>query len=434
MKILFLQSPYSLFFNELGKYLLKKKNRVYSLAFTLGDVFLKKDLKNIKVWKELKKKPLEQDYKNLIDDIEKIDNLYFKLRDKVDQGKLTQKEKIFFYKYYKFLEAFILENKIEKIVMMNDLRWQHAIAIHLAKKYNIDYIVFELGLFRPNTITLDHRGVNFNNSVPQNKNFYFNLKSFYKYDYTSINSGITEKQRNLILIAYILLNKFGKLLGIYCPENNRGSMLDYFKRFKNTYIKKKAPQNATLERKYIFAPLQVKTDTQTIVHSDYNSMTEFMEDTITGVREYRKKYKSNIELVFKEHPMDQGKVSYDDFYKRYKNYDWVKFLKNGNTKEIIKDSELVITINSTVGLEAIEMYKPVICMGRSFFTIEGIARESHLDRLADDVNLELVTIKDKELIDNFLNYLRYEYSIEGNLYYYNEIQLKNICDIILEVR
>ena len=431
MNYLFLQSSYSLFFNEMGLNL-KKQNQIYSLCFSLGDKYLKSNLENTLLWKEIKKIKIESDFEEKIEKILKIDNLYFKLREKVDKEELSLKEKRYFYRYYKFLEKYLVDNKINKIVMMNDLRWQHAIAIHLAKKLNIKYFVFELGLFRPNTITLDSKGVNYNNSVPRNKEFYLNLKEFNKFEYTKINSSIIEKQRNIIIAKYMILNTIGKLFGIYTPANNRNSILDYFKRFKNTYFKKKNMKNITFKKKYIFAPLQVKTDTQTLVHSDYNNMVEFMEDTIQGVKEYRKKYNSNIELVFKEHPMDCGKVSYDDFYVKYKGYTWIKFLKNGNTKEIIKNSDMVITINSTVGLEAIEEYKPVICMGRAFYNIDGISLKSNRNDLSKDMDREFNRSINKNLIDNFLNYLKYEYSMEGNLYNYNKTHIDSISDKIIK--
>lgn len=430
MNILLLQSSYSLFFNELGLNL-KKQNQIYSLCFSLGDKYLKSNLENTLLWEEIKKIKIKSDFKEKISEILRIDNLYFKLREKIDEEELTLKEKKYFYKYYIFLEKYLIDNKIDKIIMMNDLRWQHAIAIHLAKKLNLEYFVFELGLFRPNTITLDSQGVNYNNSVPRNREFYLKLEGPSKFDYSKIKSQITEKQRNIVIAKYMILNTIGKLFGIYTPANNRNSILDYFKRFKNSYLKKKDKENITLKNKYIFAPLQVKTDTQTLVHSDYNNMKKFMEDTIQGVKKYREKYNSNIELVFKEHPMDCGKVLYDDFYIKYKKFTWIKFLKDINTKEVIKNSNMVITINSTVGLEAIEMYKPVICMGRAFFTIDGIAKKSNSLKLAYDINEVLKEVKDKKIIDNFLNYLRYEYSIEGNLYYYNEKQIKEVSNIIL---
>jgi len=130
--------------------------------------------------------------------------------------------------------------------------------------------------------------------------------------------------------------------------------------------------------------------------------------------------------------MDQGRVNYEEFYKKYIGYEWIEFLKTGNTKEIIRDSEMVITINSTVGLEAIETYKPVICLGRAFFAIDGIAKQSRIESLAEDIDEVLSQSRDKKLIDNFLNYLKYGYSLEGNLYFFNKRHVKNICKRILE--
>ena len=197
MKILLLQSPYSFIFSEIVKKDIK--NKYYSISYNLGDSFLKKGINNIKLWKELNKVDIKQDFNVVFKEILTIDNLYFKFRKKVDNEELTTKEKEHFYRYYKFLEKFLLENKIDKIIMMNDLRWQHAIAIHLAKKLNIKYMVFELGLFRPNTITFDSKGVNYNNSISKEKDFYLNLNGFKKFDYSKIDSEITERKRNIIL-------------------------------------------------------------------------------------------------------------------------------------------------------------------------------------------------------------------------------------------
>jgi capsular polysaccharide export protein len=129
--------------------------------------------------------------------------------------------------------------------------------------------------------------------------------------------------------------------------------------------------------------------------------------------------------------MDVGKVKYDDFYKKYKNDGSIIFLKQGNTKRIIEKSNLVITINSTVGIEALEMHKKVICLGRAFYAIDGIAKKSNQDNLANNIDNILNKKIDIDLIDNFLDYLKYEYQIEGNEYYYNENQVKKITDMIL---
>ena len=138
-----------------------------------------------------------------------------------------------------------------------------------------------------------------------------------------------------------------------------------------------------------------------------------------------------MKLVFKEHPMDQGKIFYDDFYKKYSNYKWVYFLKSGDTGKLIEHSKLIITINSTVGLESIEKYKKVICMGRAFFAIDGISKKSNGKSLCKDIVDAMDENLDKKLVENFINYLKHEYSIEGNQYFYNDNHIEKICEIII---
>jgi hypothetical protein len=78
------------------------------------------------------------------------------------------------------------------------------------------------------------------------------------------------------------------------------------------------------------------------------------------------------------------------------------------------------------------MYKKVICLGRAFYAIEDIAKKSNQVTLANDIEESLSKEIDTDLIDNFLDYLKYEYQVEGNEYYYNEKQVKKITDMILE--
>lgn len=178
-------------------------------------------------------------------------------------------------------------------------------------------------------------------------------------------------------------------------------------------------------------PLQVNEDSQVLVHSPYQNMCEFIEDVINGVSKYRQKYSSPIKLVFKEHPMDQGKADYSKVYERYNKDEWIYFCKDGNTNELITGSKLIITINSTVGLEGIERNKKVLCMGNAFYAIEGLAFHSTSEKLADDINISLTTELNSKTAKNFIDYLRFSYSVEGNEYDYNDRQLDVISNKII---
>jgi capsule polysaccharide modification protein KpsS len=434
MSILFLQSPYSFLFNGIGKKLMNEGINSYALTFNFGDKYLYKDIEQIDIHKKINNMKQIQIINNKLNEILDIDNYYTKKKEKILNEKITEKEQRYFYNYVQVLEKIIKEKEIKFILMQNDTRWQHSLAIYVAKKLKIDYYVFELGLFRPNTITIDPQGVNYNNSVPKNKEFYRHISIENKFDYSKINSDISEFERNIIVAKYMIYYRIGEILGKNSLENKTIRLKDYFSRFYNTYLKKRKKEDNSIQLppNYIFAPFQVVNDSQTLVHSDFNNMIEFAETVIEGVKEYNSNNDDNLALIFKEHPMDVGKVNYDDFYEKYKNDDSIIFLKQGNTNKIIEKSNLVITINSTVGIEALEMHKKVICLGRAFYAIKDIAKKSNQITLANDIGEILNKEIDTDLIDNFLDYLKYEYQIEGNEYYYNEKQVKKITDMILE--
>jgi capsule polysaccharide modification protein KpsS len=434
MSILFLQSPYSFLFNEVRIKLKNQGIKSYAMTFNRGDKYLYKDAEQIDINKEINTIKQIQINNDKLNEILNIDNYYTKKKEKILNEELTKREKNYFYKYVEILEKIIKEKDIKFLVMQNDTRWQHSLAIYVANKMNINYYVFELGLFRPNTITIDPEGVNYNNSLPRNKEFYRDISIENKFDYSKTNSDINEFERNIIVAKYMIYYRIGEILGKNSLENKTISLKDYFSRFYNTYLKKskKEDNSIQLPTNYIFVPFQVVNDSQTLVHSDFNNMIEFAETVIEGVKEYNKNNDDGLSLVFKEHPMDVGKVNYDDFYEKYKNNDSIIFLKQGDTKKIIEKSDLVITINSTVGIEALEMHKKVICLGRAFYAIEDIAKKSNQTTLANDIEESLNKEIDTDLIDNFLDYLKYEYQVEGNEYYYNEKQIKKITDMILE--
>ncbi|WP_018248081.1 capsular polysaccharide export protein, LipB/KpsS family [Orenia marismortui] len=435
MSILFLQSPYSFLFRDLAVELEKNNIDCYALTFNLGDKYLYKGIDQIDINKLIRTKRVVNIDKLELEEILAIENYYTKKKEKILNEKLTDKEKNYFYLYTKVLEEIIKEKNIKLLVMQNDTRWQHSLAIYLANKLDIDYLVFELGLFRPNTITIDSKGVNYNNSVPRKKEFYQNVDIDNRFNYKELDTDISEFKRNLIVAKYMLYYRLGDLFAQNSIENKKIKLLDYFKRFLKTYISKTSqkPRVKELPENYIFVPFQVANDSQTLVHSEFNNMMEFATVVIEAVEKYNKNNPDNrMSIVFKEHPMDVGKVNYDKFHQKYSNNKDIIFVKEAQTKELIKDSKLIITINSTVGIEALEMGKKVICLGRCFYAIEEIALQSNRIDLANDISYMLNKKLNRSLINNFLDYIKYEYQFEGNEYYYNQQQIKKISQLILE--
>jgi capsule polysaccharide modification protein KpsS len=112
------------------------------------------------------------------------------------------------------------------------------------------------------------------------------------------------------------------------------------------------------DKKYIFFPLQVSNDAQIIINSKV--------DVLTGLKialDIAKE--SGSLLVIKPHPAEQDET----FIKKVRNFAVENniIISSENTFKLIENSYKVVTINSTVGLEAKIMGKEVLFLGDSFY-------------------------------------------------------------------
>ena len=264
-----------------------------------------------------------------------------------------------------FMRYFTIIPKYNKILVWNGFMFRQAIALEIAKLYNIKPIYFETG-FLPNRFVIDKKGVNFYNSVPRNIKFYKN----YKNDKPLPKELIPRAPRNA-------------------------------KKFSNL---KKEP----LPKEFIFIPFQVDYDTQILLFSPWIKNMEELFFTLKEISE-----KLNINIVFKEHP--SSKKEYPHLHKIAKNSKYIQFANAYPTQELIQKAKAIITINSSVGIESLLFYKKVITLGEAFYNIENIVKHCKnkpelFDTLQKLDNYEI----DKNLITNFLKYLYWDYLIPSD--------------------
>jgi capsule polysaccharide modification protein KpsS len=219
---------------------------------------------------------------------------------------------------------------------------------------------------------------------------------------------------NLKFIIFILLNKIGDLFKQNTIIKNKDySLIYYTKLFIQQKLFTKKNNKQAIPEKYIFIPLQVNTDTQVLIHSDFQDIQEFISKVEKDFYALDSTIKNDLHLVFKIHPMEKGIIKYQ--------FDSRSFVINNDTNTLIQNSEFVITINSTVGFEALQQYKKVIVLGEAFYKISNIVIPSDKKTFLKDLK---ETCKNKnsinqDLINNFIKYLKYTYQINGNLFNYN---------------
>ncbi|MBQ0785622.1 MAG: hypothetical protein KBT66_15445 [Amphritea sp.] len=251
----------------------------------------------------------------------------------------------------------------DKMVIWNGLKYRQLIAIAAARGLNIQCIFMENGLL-PGYTTLDAKGINYVNSVPRAPSFFLNYKR------TGPHSLIEAAPSQIYS---------GK------PE--------------------------TLPNDYFFIPFQVNTDSQI---TRFSPWIKDMYDLVQMINQVSITMgKSSPELVFKLHPASDE--DYSLLIKGIRNTK-IHFLTDNKitTNELIHHAKAVITVNSTVGIEALLANRKVIVLGNAFYNIEGLT----LKAVSDQELIEAIDTIDgwqlnKLLRENFFSYLAEEYQLPG---------------------
>lgn len=296
---------------------------------------------------------------------------------------------------------YMCRTPIELVCVWNGINLPLACAARVAKKMGKKTLFFENGYLH-NTTTLDPKGVNYRSSLV-NKS-----RSFY-------DSVVIQEQQ----LAQIY----------HTVPAVRGLKTKWYQSLVTT--KKHLPEEITLPEKFIFLPFQVQDDTQVLLYSPaIRSMSELVHCVVKGVKEFNQRHQEDIWIIAKEHPSDFGRVDYSALKEAYKQ-EKILFLRFYPTPDLIARSTGIITLNSTVGIEALIQHKPVITLGNSFYNIDGlvchVVQPDQLEHFIPFVFAE----PDHQLIDKFLTYLRYFYLAEGS---WRQPDERHFASVIQKIR
>ncbi len=268
--------------------------------------------------------------------------------------------------YLKF-RYYLLKKRPQIICIWNGHRLPE-MAIRLAARgLGIKMAYFENGLL-PNTTTMDFNGVNAFSSLPKSKGFYLD------YARKQITTSLAETK-----LVVRVDNK--KKRGVSHGE-------------------------VRASEKYIFVPFQVNFDSQVIINSPrVNSMEIFYDMLINAVEAIDDK---GVVFVIKEHPSDSR--GYSDLYNKHPR---IKFV-NGGTEELIRNAEAIVTLNSSVGIEAAMLEKKVIVLGEACYAIEDMVLSVNTEKdFIDAINALGKWEPNLDVTRSFFAYLSKEYCLPG---------------------
>ena len=323
--------------------------------------------------------------------------------------------------FKKFLSKTLINYEIKHIFMYGNVLIPHKQALDLVQELkiegnNINTHIFELGYLRPNFVTLENEGINYNSSLIKSREFYLKQDSFSDLPIPKKHARFRIRKiwKTISFINhsfknYKIVEKDHKLQPkpIYIWYQIKGFILKYFFFFTEYKLK-----NYFLGKNYFLVILQVSTDSQLTEGSDFKDNKKFIYKVI---KDFAEANPNGVNLVFKHHPRDRGYTNYFNQIKKISNefdvlnkvfyfhdYFLSKLFQNPNCKG-------TVLINSTVGYQSLYHSVPVKSLGITPYNIEGLSGQQDLTSFFRNPS-----IVDRLLFKKFYKHVMENSQINGN--------------------
>jgi capsular polysaccharide export protein len=330
--------------------------------------------------------------------------------------------------YYEHLFA---QGSFTDLIVFGDCRPVHANAIPIAQKNGVRVHVFEEGYIRPHWVTLEINGANAHSHLPNDPNWFRLIGAKMPSEPFEIFRG-SFTQRAAHDVAYNLCNlgnyiKFPHYerhalhspVSEYCAYVKRGFRVLKQRKRDNHSIGKIIGSQA----RYYVLPLQMDGDYQVRQHSPFEDMTSVMRHVMHSFALHAPK---DALLIVKNHPLDPGFNDYQRLIAQESqwlglatsNKERIVYLETGHLPTLLAFAAGCVTVNSTVGAQALTHDCPLITLGKAFYDMQGLTHQGGLDSFWK--NPEPI---DHELYEHFRRTVLHTTQINGGFYTREGIRL-----------
>ena len=334
---LFLQGPHGPFFSKLGQMLRQAGSEVWRVGFNAGDAFFWLDRQS-----------------------------YISFNQPQDEWSA------------RFVEL-VRQKAVTDIVLYGDTRPIHANAISKARELGLCVHVFEEGYLRPYWVTYERNGSNGNSRLMQMTVGQMRELLERSDSDTALPPASWGDMREHIF--------YGALYHWFVMVMNR--KYRYFKTHRSLsvgqefrlYIKRllfmpwHSLQRRLASRRirhggfaYHLVLLQLEHDASFQMHSPFATMTEFLEAVVGAFADGAPKHHH---LVFKSHPLEDGRVAIDAKLKELSRAYGVRgrlhFVRGGKLAQLLNEAKSAVTVNSTAAQQVLWRGIPLKTFGDAVY-------------------------------------------------------------------
>lgn len=273
----------------------------------------------------------------------------------------------------------LAEKRITDLVLYGDTRPVHAETVALARARNITVHVFEEGYLRPYWVTYERGGSNGNSrlmdlSVEDMRRALANAEL----DHTAAPSHWGDMRHHIFygaLYHFQVLARNAAYAGFrpHRQENVAQEFRLYLRRLALMPVHWADRVAVTFRIKtggfpYHLCLLQLAHDSSFRMHSPFGSMAEFLELVIRGFAEGAPQHHH---LVFKAHPLEDGRVPLHDLIRRLARESGVDarvhYVRGGKLAQLLDHARSAVTVNSTAAQQVLWRGLPLKVFGKAVY-------------------------------------------------------------------
>ncbi|NHN37628.1 capsular biosynthesis protein [Pseudomaricurvus alcaniphilus] len=323
-------------------------------------------------------------------------------------------------KWRGYLQRVIREQRITTLVLHGDCRWYHRQAIDVARALDLEVIVTELGALRPGWLTLEWGGLSLNSFFPASAEQIcvqaqgLDAPAGQRFDYPFWKMALYDVSYNLLNYFLCFLYPFFRR---HTPHNPVIEYLSWIPRLGSEQRRNAAAQQlsrrlAAEHTDYFLFPLQLNGDFQIRVHSPFHSLHQAIDLVLHS---FARCAPAVSRLVLKQHPLDCGLDGLQQYARavaaRLGISERLDYIDGGDLGELLRHTRGVVTVNSTVGIEALQAGKPVKVLGGAFYDMAKITSQDSLDNF-----WSAPTAPQPDCVDALLRLLVQQTQVPGALY------------------
>jgi capsule polysaccharide modification protein KpsS len=288
-----------------------------------------------------------------------------------------------------WLRELVSKENFDTFFLYNHYRPYNGVAWDLAEELDLGCYVFELGLIRPNCVTVFCR-----KSLPLTKlaqKWDEILAGEYSPKMVKLPQElckVTTPAKLVRFSASFLLSRYTSFLFPNFVDQRELKLWHHVKYglvFLWRFMERGRDTEfhpifaGELSGKYYTVPLQVHSDTQIIRCSDFDSIEEFIMKVVDS---FERHAPADTKLVFKVHPMDRGYKDYRDLLHGLDQRlggGRILYVDRVSLPILLNHSLGLVNINSSVGISGLTHHIPVIALGTAVYDLEDLTYQGDLD-------------------------------------------------------